>query len=122
MILDLLPKKIQDQVGVCYDTAHAFESGYDIRDTKSVKKTLNEFNKILGLKKLKLIHVNDSKTGLGSHSDRHEHIGYGQIGINGFKALISEPRLRNINLVLETPADNKRVNDLEILKKLRGRK
>ena len=74
------------------------------------------------MKKLKLIHVNDSKTALGSHVDRHEHIGYGQIGQAGFKAVISEPRLRKINLILETPADNKRANDLKILKKLRGGK
>ncbi len=107
------------EIGVCYDTAHAFESGYDIRTQQAVKKTFDQFDKIIGLKKLKLIHANDSKTDLGSHIDRHEHIGYGKIGLEGFRALIHEPRLKKMNLVLETPADGKRINDVKILKKLR---
>ncbi|MBU4360648.1 deoxyribonuclease IV [Candidatus Parcubacteria bacterium] len=106
-------------IGICYDTAHAFESGYDMRDRKSVKKTLNEFDKILGLDKLKLIHINDSKTDLGSRVDRHEHIGKGKIGLEGFKALLSNKKLKNINLILETPGDEERISDIKILKNLR---
>jgi len=111
--------KLKNKINICYDTAHAFESGYDMRDKQSVKKTLNEFNKIIGLDKLKLIHVNDSKSDLGSHIDRHEHIGKGKIGLAGFKALLSEKKFTNINLILETPADYLRINDIKILKDLR---
>ncbi|MFH1456746.1 MAG: deoxyribonuclease IV [Patescibacteria group bacterium] len=120
--------KTAKQIGVCYDTAHAFESGYDMRDEKSVKKTLDEFDKILGLDKLKLIHANDSKTYLGSRIDRHEHIGQGKIGLNGFKALLkvlSASGGKNINLILETPAGKEkadmRVDDIKILKKIRDK-
>jgi len=111
--------KLKNKINICYDTAHAFESGYDIRDKKSVKNTLNEFDKIIDLDKLKLIHINDSKTDLGSRVDRHEHIGKGKIGLNGFNALINNKKLQNINLILETPADNLRINDIKILKDLR---
>ncbi len=90
-----------------------------MRDRKSVKKTLNEFDKILGLDKLKLIHINDSKTDLGSRVDRHEHIGKGKIGLEGFKALLSNKKLKNINLILETPGDEERISDIKILKNLR---
>ncbi|MBU4482439.1 deoxyribonuclease IV [Patescibacteria group bacterium] len=112
-------KLVEKKLGICYDTAHAFESGYDMRDRKSVKKTLNEFDKILGLDKLKLIHINDSKTDLGSRVDRHEHIGKGKIGLEGFKALLSNKKLKNINLILETPGDEERISDIKILKNLR---
>jgi len=111
--------KLKNKINICYDTAHAFESGYDMRDKKSIKNTLNEFDKIIGLDKLKLIHVNDSKSDLGSHIDRHEHIGKGKIGLAGFKALLSEKKFTNINLILETPADYLRINDIKILKDLR---
>ncbi|MFH1610495.1 MAG: deoxyribonuclease IV [Patescibacteria group bacterium] len=107
------------KIGICYDTAHAFESGYDIRDKKSVKKTLDEFNKTLGLDKLKLIHLNDSKTDLGSRVDRHEHIGKGKIGLKGFSALLSDRRLKNINLILETPAGKEMLDDVGVLKRMR---
>jgi len=112
---------IQKNIAVCFDTAHAFESGYDLRDEKSIKKIFEQFDKILGLKKLKLIHANDSKTELGSHLDRHEHLGWGKIGLDGFRALINEPRLKKINLIIETPADGKRVDDLKTLKDLRDK-
>jgi len=109
----------RNKIGVCYDTAHAFESGYDMRTPDALKKTFDEFDKIIGLDKLKLIHVNDSKTKLGSCVDRHEHIGYGEIGIKGFKALLKEKRLKNINLVLETPDDKIREDDIRVLKDVR---
>jgi deoxyribonuclease IV len=118
-IRDILKNiKESKKIGICYDTAHAFESGYDIRDNKSVKKTLDEFDKTLGINKLKLIHLNDSKTDLGSRVDRHEHIGKGKIGLKGFRALLSDKRLKNINLILETPADDERPKDMEEIKKI----
>jgi len=109
----------QQGFGVCFDTAHAFASGYDLRDKKSVTKTFNEFDKIIGLKRLKLIHVNDSKTDLGSRKDRHEHIGKGKIGLAGFKAIIQNKKLKKINLILETPTDAGILKDIKLLKRLR---
>lgn len=109
---------VAGRLGVCFDTAHAFESGYDIRDQKSVNQTFQEFDKIIGLNRLKLIHVNDSKTDLGSHHDRHADIGRGKIGLSGFRALINEPRLKNINLILETPSKELDKKNIKILKKM----
>ncbi len=104
-------------IGVCYDTQHGFASDYDIRTQSAVNKTLFEFEKIIGLKNLKLSHCNDSKTELGSRRDRHEHIGDGLIGLIGFKALLNDKRLQHVNFVLETKHD--KVNkDLKILKKI----
>lgn len=119
-IAEIINKVENNKLGVCFDTAHAFESGYDLRDKKTVKKIFDEFDKIIGLKRLKLIHINDSKTDFGSHHDRHEHIGQGKIGVEGFRAIINEPRLKNINLILETPTDTGIVKDMKLLKKLHG--
>ncbi|MFH1890721.1 MAG: deoxyribonuclease IV [Candidatus Kuenenbacteria bacterium] len=112
-------KNPQSKIGICFDTAHAFESGYDLRDKKSVKKTFDDFNKILGLKKLKLIHLNDSKTDLGSRRDRHEDIGKGKIGLAGFRALMADKRLKDIDLILETPTQTIDRKNINIIKKLR---
>ncbi|MCK5084289.1 MAG: deoxyribonuclease IV [Candidatus Pacebacteria bacterium] len=109
----------KNSLGVCFDTAHAFASGYDLRNKKTVKKTFADFDKIIGLERLKLIHCNDSKVDLGSHIDRHENIGNGKIGLEGFEAILSEPRLKDLDFILETPP-NKDKNDLEVLKKLRN--
>ncbi len=106
-------------VGICFDTCHAFTSGYDLRTAAAVKKTLKSFDDIIGLERLKLIHANDSMAGLGEHRDRHEHIGLGKIGVEGFRALVDHPKLKNVNMILETPHDGKELNDLATLKKLR---
>ncbi|HPA26004.1 MAG TPA: deoxyribonuclease IV [bacterium] len=111
---------IQKQIGVCFDTAHAFASGYDLRTLISVKKVLDNFDEIIGLKKLKLIHLNESMTEFGSHKDRHEHLGFGKIGLEGIEALIKDKRLKNINYILETPTDVGTLEDLKILKKMRA--
>lgn len=113
------PKLKKYNIEVCYDTQHGFASGYDIRTPDAVKKTLTEFDKIIGLDRLKLYHCNDSNTELGSRKDRHEHIGDGLIGLDGFKALLTDKRLKKINFVLETKHD-KIINDLKILKKIRN--
>ncbi len=115
--------KYKNQVGICLDTCHMFAAGYDLRTTQTVKKTLDEFGKKIGFRYLKLIHANDSKGDLGDKKDRHEHLGKGKIGLEGFKALVQEPRLKRINLVLETPKDKPQddVRNLEILKKFRGK-
>ena len=106
-------------VGICLDTAHMFTSGYDLRDKEAIKATFDKFEKIVGFKHLKLIHLNDSKVDFGSRKDRHEHIGDGKIGLEGFRAIISEKRLRDINMVCETESD-KVSEDIKILKGLRG--
>jgi len=106
-------------VGVCLDTAHMFASGYDLRNKEAVKATFDKFEKIVGFKHLKLIHLNDSKVDFGSRKDRHEHIGDGKIGLEGFKALVTEKRLRDINMICETESD-KVARDIKILKKMRG--
>lgn len=106
------------ELGVCFDTAHAFASGYDLRDAKAVTATFDSFDKIIGLERLKAIHCNDSKIELGGRRDRHEHLGKGFIGIEGFRALVKESRLKNINLYLETEPEGV-AGDLAKLKDLR---
>lgn len=113
------PKLKKYNIGVCYDTQHAFASGYDCRTPEAWDKTIKKFAETIGLEKLKLFHCNDSKTELGLHRDRHEHIGQGKIGLAGFKNILKDKRLQNVNFILETEHD-KVVEDLEILKKIRG--
>lgn len=106
-------------IGVCYDTQHGFASGYDIRTPETVTETWEKFDKIVSLAKLRLSHCNDSKTELGSHKDRHEHIGVGLIGKPGFESLLAHPAMKKINFILETEPDGV-IKDLELLKKIRG--
>ncbi len=93
-------------VGVCMDTSHVFAAGYDIRTRQALENTLLAFNKYIGLSRLCLIHLNDSKPELGSRKDRHEHIGKGHIGDAGFSAIMQDERLAPIPKVLETPKDD----------------
>ena len=119
-MIKILPASMKNKIGVCLDTCHAFASGYDLRNAKAVNETLKQFDKIIGLKYLKLIHCNDSKTELGKHVDRHHHLGKGQIGLAGFKALVQNSKLKNVNFIVETNDDNGGpAGDLKILKKLR---
>lgn len=114
-------KSVKQKIGVCFDTQHAFGSGYDLRDAAAVEKTFAQFDKLIGLKNLKMSHCNDSKIGLGEHKDRHEHLGDGLIGKSGFAAIIkyfkSQPQLSQINLYCETEHD-KIHTDIRFLKKL----
>lgn len=112
------PKLKKYDIGVCWDTQHAFASGYDCRTPETVAKTLAHFNKTIGLEKLKMSQCNDSKTEFGSHRDRHEHIGKGFIGLDGFKAMLGNKDFQKINFVLETEHDTVR-EDLKILKNIR---
>ena len=89
--------------GICIDTCHAFSSGYDISVPDGRNKLLAEIDEYIGLDRLRLIHLNDSKRPLGSGIDRHEHIGAGHIGSNGFKTFLSDRRILNVPMVLETP-------------------
>ncbi len=119
--LNVILKANHYRCGVCLDTQHAFASGYDLRTPAAVKKTLDQFDRTIGLKHLKLIHANDSKVAFASNRDRHEHLGKGEIGAAGFAALVAERRLAHINFILETPTDEGTVNDLKLLKKFRSK-
>jgi len=92
-------------VGFCLDTCHLLASGYDIATEEGFKKTVAEADRILGLENVRVIHANDSKGALGSHIDRHQHIGQGYIGIDGFRRLLTHPKLRKKAFILETPVD-----------------
>ena len=112
LILDKLGSR---KFGVCLDTCHAFASGYDMRTKEGVDKIIEHFNKTIGLKEMKAVHLNDSKGDLNSHYDRHEHIGLGQIGEIGFAALFTHKKVMNLPIIMETPIDKKR-GDPENLK------
>lgn len=91
------------RMAVCIDTCHLLAAGYDIRTEAAYEKTMQEFDEIIGLERLVAIHMNDSKKGLGSRVDRHEHIGKGAIGLEGFRWIMNDPRLASIPKILETP-------------------
>ena len=92
-----------DKMGICLDTCHVFDGGYDI--VERLDDVLSEFDHCIGLDKLKAVHLNDSKNTMGSHKDRHEKIGQGYIGIDTFARIINHPALRNLPFYLETPND-----------------
>jgi deoxyribonuclease-4 len=92
-----------DRLGVCFDTCHVFAAGYDIRTPEAYAATLTEFDRIVGLDKIKTFHFNDSKFELGSQKDRHAHIGDGFIGLEGFANFVNDPRWANHSAHLETP-------------------
>ena len=94
--------------GICLDTCHAFVAGYDLRTKNSVKKTMKEFDDTVGIKHLKILHLNDSKGELNSNRDRHDHIGLGEIGNEGLGEMIKIMNKHKIPIVLETPIDDRR--------------
>lgn len=108
-----------NEIGVCFDTQHAFASGYDIRTKDKLETVLKTFDETIGLKNLAMFHVNDSKTELGSHKDRHEHLGKGEIGMDAFRALVQNPKVKDKDLIVETPYDSGREEDIAVLKSFR---
>ncbi|WP_408954499.1 deoxyribonuclease IV [Natroniella sp. ANB-PHB2] len=94
-----------DRLGLCYDTCHGFAAGYDLRLKEELDKLVVEIDDLFGLDKLGVIHVNDSKTEFASNKDRHQHIGQGKIGLEGFRNLVNHPQLQDKLFVLETPID-----------------
>lgn len=116
-ILDSLDSK---GYGVCLDTCHLFASGYDMRTKENVSNIIETFDKVVGLKTLRLVHLNDSKAGLGSNLDRHEHIGLGSIGMEGFESIVNHKAVRDLPLIMETPIDQRRQDEqnLNIVLKL----
>ena len=109
-----------ERLRVCLDTAHLFAAGYDIGSESGMKKTCHEFDRVIGRNRLAAIHLNDSKTGLGSRVDRHEHIGKGRIGLDAFRFIMRSPRFSKIPKVLETPKGKDLAEDVMNLKTLRG--
>jgi len=109
-----------ERLRVCIDTAHLFAAGYEIGSESGVRKTFSEFDVVIGRNRLVAIHVNDSKTGLGSRVDRHEHIGKGQIGLDAFRFIMRRRRFSKIPKVLETPKGEDLREDVVNLKTLRA--
>jgi deoxyribonuclease IV len=91
------------RLGVCFDTCHVFSAGYDIRSPEAYEATMTEFDRVVGLDQIKFFHFNDSKHGLGENKDRHEHIGRGAIGLEGFTNFVNDPRWDDYGAHLETP-------------------
>ena len=108
-----------DRLGVCYDTCHTFAAGYDIRTPETYAATFDAFDRIIGLPRLKFFHLNDTRNEFGSHKDRHEHIGQGEIGVEGFRNLMRDLRFREIPMTLETPKDKDLEDDIRNLTLLR---
>jgi deoxyribonuclease-4 len=107
-----------ERVGLCLDTAHSYEAGYDLSNKEGIERTLENMDHTVGLKRLHLLHLNDSKTPLGSHKDRHWHIGEGHIGLKGFRYLVNHPLLRHLPGIMETPRTDT-VEDLKNMKVIR---
>jgi deoxyribonuclease-4 len=119
-IRDLAAQKTDLPVGYCLDTCHLLAAGYDVASEQGLRIAVRQMDEILGLENLKVIHANDSKGPLGSHKDRHENIGKGHIGRNGFRRILAHPRLRSKPFILETPIDREGDDrrNLETLKRL----
>ncbi|HEX7402296.1 MAG TPA: deoxyribonuclease IV [candidate division Zixibacteria bacterium] len=111
--------KENQRLGVCYDTCHTFAAGYDIRTKGSYEATFKEFDKAIGMEKLKVFHVNDSMKDFNSRVDRHQHIGEGKIGLEGFRLLMNDSRWEKIPKILETPKEDGTEKDQRNLKVLR---
>lgn len=109
-----------DRLAVCFDTCHALAAGYEFRTPDSYKAMWSEFDRIIGLNKLTVFHVNDSEQDLGSHIDRHAHIGQGQIGLEPFGYFLNDARFKEVPFLLETPKDDDPEDDIRNLEQLRG--
>lgn len=108
-----------ERFAVCYDTCHTFAAGYDITTPAGYKKVFAEFDRIIGLERLQAFHMNDSKKGLNCRVDRHEHIGQGAMGLDGFRLIMNDPRFAKVPKILETPKGDVDEMDMVNLKTLR---
>lgn len=112
--------RFSELVGVCVDTCHIFAAGYELRTAAAYEATIQALEEKVGLEKVKLFHLNDSKKEHGSRVDRHEHIGKGKIGLDGFRFLMNDKRFTDLPMTLETPKGESLVEDRENLKTLRS--
>ncbi len=109
-----------DRLGVCVDTCHIFAAGYDIRTSETYALTMTELDRTIGLERICFFHLNDSKKPLGSRVDRHEHIGRGEIGMDGFRHLLNDPGFAAHPMTLETPKGKDLEEDVKNLRVLRS--
>jgi deoxyribonuclease-4 len=109
-----------ERLGICLDTCHVFAAGYELRTPEGYAATMEAFERVVGLERLKAVHLNDSKGDLGSRKDRHEHIGQGHIGLEGFRNVLNDPRLAGLPGLLETPKGEDLREDRENLAVLRS--
>lgn len=116
-IIDQVENK--DRVAVCFDTCHVFAAGYDLRTPETYEATMQAFDDIIGLDRLITFHLNDSKKGLGLRTDRHAHIGEGELGLDAFRLLLTDPRFADTPGVLETPKDDDELGDQRNMRTLR---
>ncbi len=117
-IIDLVEDK--SRVGVCMDTCHIFAAGYDYRTPELYAAMMSQFDTVVGIDRLKVMHLNDSKNPLGSFKDRHDHIGDGEIGLEGFRPFMNDARLAGIPGILETEKDDAGENDRRNIATLKG--
>jgi deoxyribonuclease-4 len=108
------------RVAFCFDTCHALAAGYDLRTAESYAETMERFNNTLGLNRLRCFHVNDSKKGLNSRVDRHDHVGSGELGLSSFSFILNDVRFAQVPMILETPKGDDMREDIENLRVLRG--
>ncbi len=116
-IIDGLSDK--SRIGMCFDTCHAFAAGYELRTAEGIQDTMQQLNEVIGVERIQCVHLNDSKGERGSGLDRHEHIGIGYIGDEGFLSLLHNPVFRDLPLICETPVDI-RQNDEGNIRKVRA--
>lgn len=112
--------RFPEKFGACFDTCHTFAAGYDTATEEGYQDTMEQFDRIIGLDRLQCFHFNDSKKGLGSRVDRHEHIGQGALGLNPFRFLLNDPRFASVPKILETPKGDNDEMDAVNLALLRG--
>ncbi|MCX6659693.1 MAG: deoxyribonuclease IV [Candidatus Bathyarchaeota archaeon] len=117
-IREIIDNVVKSHVGICFDTCHAFAAGYDLRNKDSVEGTMSMLRDTVDLALLKVVHINDSKGDLASRIDRHEHIGLGCIGHEGFRAILHDRTIRELPLILETPID-RRGTDITNIQRIR---
>jgi deoxyribonuclease-4 len=120
-LLDLLSDR-SERVGICLDTAHLWGAGYDLSSAENVGAVLSDFDRLIGTKRLHVFHLNDTQKALDSHIDRHWYVGQGNVGLEGFRAIVNYPALAGIAAIIEVPGESVEVDqkDLNILKTLRS--
>jgi deoxyribonuclease-4 len=103
------------RLGVCLDTCHVFAAGYALAPARDYQKTMQAFDRLIGLSRLKVFHLNDSKKPLGSRVDRHEHIGKGHLGLEPFRLLVNDPRFQKVPMIMETPKEGPNDEDMDVV-------